>query len=33
MTEPEKTYDTHLADFQKTAHVKGMDAYRELYRE
>ena len=33
MTDSQKIYDAHLADFQKTAHVNGMDAYRELYRE
>jgi len=33
MTDSQKTYDAHLPDFQQTAHVKGMDAYLELYRE
>ncbi|MFP4446519.1 MAG: acetate--CoA ligase [Desulfosudaceae bacterium] len=33
MSETKKVYDAHLADFQQTAHVKGMDEYRQLYEE
>ena len=33
MTEHHKTYYAHLANFQKTAQGKGLDAYRKMYRE
>jgi len=33
MTEFKKVYDAHLEEFQKTAHIKGMEAYQRLYRE
>ncbi|MFW5988885.1 MAG: AMP-binding protein, partial [Desulfosudaceae bacterium] len=33
MSDISKTYDAHLEDFQKTAHVKGGDEYRQLYEE
>src|SRR6056297_2824378 len=33
MTESQKAYDEHLADFQQSAHVKSMAEYKKLYQE
>jgi len=33
MTESKEVYGDHLAEFQKTAYVKGMDEYQKLYKQ
>ena len=33
MTESTEVYGEHLAEFQKTAYVKGMDEYQKLYKQ
>ncbi len=33
MSEHREIYDAHLAEYQKTAFVKGMDEYQRLYRQ
>ncbi|MFO7860618.1 MAG: acetyl-coenzyme A synthetase N-terminal domain-containing protein [Desulfosalsimonas sp.] len=33
MTESAEIYGQHLAEFQKTAYVKGMDEYQKLHRQ
>ncbi|MBA2879890.1 acetyl-CoA synthetase [Desulfosalsimonas propionicica] len=33
MTESTEVYGEHLAEFQKTAYIKGMDEYQKLYKQ
>ena len=33
MTETQKWYDGHLAEYQKVSYIKSMEEYKELYRQ